>query len=406
MEQTLTLDLLISSNEIARREQIKNIHPFILKNPLNLSKIQLHAVVQQHEFLEKAADKLGEWAVNFQLIGPPGVSLEQSSSEISAKLKADILGESESFIDLTGGFGVDTYYFSRKAQKGTYVEQNELLAAVVAYNFRQMGVSNVAFLVGSAEDIVQKHAFQYDWVYLDPARRSATNEKLVRVADLSPNVIELAPEIWKMTDQILVKLSPMLDLKQVQREVPHIQEIRVIGIKNEVKEVLLLLKKDHLSPPKITTLNYVHADKIDVFSFTFEEEERTFCRYDSPLHYIYEPNACILKSGAFQQIGVQFDLAKLAKHTHLYTSNTLHTDFPGRIFAVQELLKPKKDVLQKHLGKPLFAHVIARNFGENAEKIAHNFQIKSKDETTYLLFTQLQDNKKVAIHANKIKVHS
>jgi hypothetical protein len=193
----------------------------------------------------------------------------------------------------------------------------------------------------------------------------------------------------------------MLDLKQVQREIANIQEVIVLGIKNEVKEVLLMLRKGYQNTPKITTLNYINPDKIDTFSFTFENEENSFCPLSPTRQYIYEPNACILKSGAFQQIGIQFGLTKLAKNTHLYTSDERIPGFPGRTFSILEILKPKKEIIQKHLGKPIFAHIISRNFGENAEKIAQRFQIKTKDETTYLIFTELQDAKKVVIHAKK-----
>ena len=194
----------------------------------------------------------------------------------------------------------------------------------------------------------------------------------------------------------------MVDLVQIQREIANIREITIVGIKNEVKEVLLVLQKGWHATPSFQTINYLSQEKTQTFSFTQTRENGVLCTIGEPKTYLYEPNAPILKSGGFQEIGIQFGLIKLANHSHLYTSDICISDFPGRVFEVLDILKPKKEVLQKHLGKPLFAHVISRNFGENGEKIAQKFQIKTKDDVTYLIFTQLKDEKKVAILARKL----
>ncbi|MFN3588467.1 MAG: THUMP-like domain-containing protein [Spirosomataceae bacterium] len=402
MDSTKTLQLYLEANEVARKEKISNVNQYILKNPRKLTKEQLTAVIHQHEFIEKAKVKLGNLAQKFPLIGPPGVSLEQASSEITANMKSSLLGNYEHILDLTGGFGMDTLSFAKYAKFVTYVEQNEQLAQIVQHNFSLMSVSNVDFQVKSAEIFLDEVQKKYDWVYLDPARRSSENQKLVKMTDLSPNFLELASKIWKITDRILLKLSPMIDLSQVQREVANLREIIVVGIKNEVKEVLLVLEKGWNIPPVIQTINYLNEEKTQIFSFTQKQEERILCAIGDPLTYIYEPNAPILKSGAFQEIGNRFGLIKLANNTHLYTSTALIPDFPGRIFEIQAIHKPKKEVLLKELGKPLFANIISRNFGENGEKIAQKFQIKPKDDVTYLLFTQLKDEKKVVILAKKL----
>lgn len=402
MESEFTLAFFIAANEVARKEKIEKSSQYILKNPLKLSKNQLTAVIQQHEFLERASQKLGILAEKYPLVGPPGVSLEQASSCITADIKTSLLGNYKNTLDLTGGFGIDTLSFAKNAQRVTYVEQNDVLAQIVQHNFSLMAVSNVDFHVKTAETFLAETSQKFDWVYLDPARRSADNQKLVRIADLSPNFTEISDQIWNITDRVLLKLSPMVDLVQIQREIANIREITIVGIKNEVKEVLLVLQKGWHATPSIQTINYLSQEKTQTFSFTQTRENGVLCTIGEPKTYLYEPNAPILKSGGFQEIGIQFGLIKLANHSHLYTSDICISDFPGRVFEVLDILKPKKEVLQKHLGKPLFAHVISRNFGENGEKIAQKFQIKTKDDVTYLIFTQLKDEKKVAILARKL----
>ncbi len=401
MESEFTLAFFITANEVARKEKIEKSSQYILKNPLKLPKDQLTAVIQQHEFLERAPQKLGILAEKYPLVGPPGVSLEQASSFITANIKSSLIKNYETILDLTGGFGIDTLSFAKNAQRVTYVEQNDLLAQIVQHNFSLMDVSNVDFHVKTAEVYLSEINQRFDCVYLDPARRSVDNQKLVRIADLSPNFIEISNQIWNITDHVLLKLSPMIDLAQMQREVSNIREIFVVGVKNEVKEVLLMLEKGWNSSPIIQTLNYINEEKTQTLSFAQKQENTSFCPIGNPKKYIYEPNAPILKSGGFNEIGLQFGLIKLATHSHLYTSDSCISDFPGRIFEVLDILKPKKEVLQKQLGKPIFANIISRNFGENGEKIAKKFQIKTKDDVTYLLFTQLNDEKKVAIWAKK-----
>ena len=197
MESEFTLAFFITANEVARKEKIEKSSQYILKNPLKLSKNQLTAVIQQHEFLERAHQKLGILAEKYPLVGPPGVSLEQASSFITANIKSSLIKNYETILDLTGGFGIDTLSFAKNAQRVTYVEQNDLLAQIVQHNFSLMDVSNVDFHVKTAEVYLSEINQRFDCVYLDPARRSVDNQKLVRIADLSPNFIEISNQIWK-----------------------------------------------------------------------------------------------------------------------------------------------------------------------------------------------------------------
>lgn len=321
--------------------------------------------LQQVEGRERTSDKLPTFAAIDDWWYPVRLSCEQCSSELTAKYKAKILqakpvlqcdgltaerpyspkdGQSTA-VDLTGGYGVDTYFLSKVFDRTDYVEQNAELCRIAEHNF-SLQHSAISIYNFSAEEFLQT-AGQYDLIFLDPARRDSHGGKVFRLEDCTPNVVELLPTLLAHGKQLMIKLSPMLDLTQALSRLSTLDsrltwDVYVVAIKNEVKEVLLLSRPLISNPlnsnPSITAIDLTKKDQ--AFIFTKEEESNS----EAVLQcngltgeaglYLYEPNASILKAGAYKLVAQRFGLTKLDVNTHLYVSDTLVPNFPGRVWQI------------------------------------------------------------------------
>ena len=292
--------------------------------------------LQQVEGRERTADKLPTFAAIEDWWYPVRLSCEQCSSELAARYKASLverqktasLKEESRFVDLTGGYGVDTYFLSDRFAHTDYVEQNAELCRIATHNFADKPVS---IHNSTAEDFLAS-AGQYDLIFLDPARRDSHGGKVFRLQDCTPNVVELLPTLLSHGKRIMIKLSPMLDLTQAVKELSAVTwDIYVVAIKNEVKEVLLLSGDSG----QITAIDLEKKDQ--AFVFTRKEEQKCSLEIgDWKLeNYLYEPNAAILKAGAYKLIAERFGLHKLDVNTHLYCSEKLVSNFPGRIWRIK-----------------------------------------------------------------------
>lgn len=325
--------------------------------------------LQQVEGRERTADKLPSFAAIEDWWYPVRLSCEQCSSELAAKYKASLVS-GDRMVDLTGGYGVDTYFLSEQFQQTDYVEQNAELCRIAAHNFalanKPVMIHNTsaeAFLFSSSHGKAG-----YDLIFLDPARRDSHGGKVFRLEDCTPNVVELLPVLLQHSKRLMIKLSPMLDLTQAVNALSQVTwDIHVVAIKNEVKEVLLLSG----GTGQITAIDLSHPKQ--AFTFTREEESASgaVCQpegrsvfYQAQPVYLYEPNVAILKAGAYKLVGERFGLHKLDANTHLYTSENLVENFPGRVWKIQEstpLLAKGKEIKQ--------ANVFVRNYPLTAEQL-------------------------------------
>ena len=316
--------------------------------------------LQQVEGKERTADKLPTFASIPEWWYPVRLSCEQCSSELAARYKASLISnfkfQVSNFVDLTGGYGVDTYFISEQFEHTDYVEQNAELCRIAEHNF-----ANKPIIIHntSAEEFLQT-AGQYDLIFLDPARRDSHGGKVFRLEDCTPNVVELLPTLLQHGKRILLKLSPMLDLTQAVTALSAVTwDIYVIAIKNEVKELLLLSS----GSGQITAIDLDKKDQ----AFVFTREEETNCPFNfhfSPFTFLYEPNAAILKAGAYKLVAQRFGLHKLDVNTHLYCSDTLVPDFPGRVWRITE----KQDLKQ--------ANVLTRNYPLSPEALKEKLHLK------------------------------
>jgi len=344
---------------------------------------------------KKSAKKLPTWFACTNIYFPAKISIEQSSSEITARYKAALVSGA-SLIDITGGFGVDDYAFSKQIKEVTHCEINSDLSTIVAHNYKQLEVKNIRTLSGDGIEYLKNTSTNFDCIYIDPSRRNEEKEKVFLLKDCLPNVPENLDFLFSKSNTILIKNSPILDITSTINELTFVKEIHIVAVHNEVKELLFLLEKDHTKSIQIKTINF-QKDAQQEFQFTIDKA--VVSNYSEPLTYLYEPNAAILKSGGFHQISQQLDVFKLHQHSHLYTS-TKRIEFPGRVFKIEQVIPYDRKQLKKIL-KDGKANITTRNFPETVAQIRKKTKIKDGG-LHYLFFTTDLNNKSVVIISTQI----
>lgn len=356
--------------------------------------ISVQELIQQIEGREKAKKKLDYLLEVENSYFPPKLNLEQTSSEQTAIYKASLI-KLGTIADLTGGFGIDTYHFSKIASSVSYFELNESLCAIAQHNFTQLNAQNISVANKSGLSIFED-AKKFATIYIDPSRRTESKQKVFFLNDCEPNVPELSTSLLSKCDLLLIKTSPMLDIQVGLQELEGVFEIHVVAINNEVKELLWLCSVDNQAPVKIKTINLKAATN-ETFNFNLDVITET--NYHLPQEYLYEPNAAILKAGGFSHISQQLQIAKLHKHSHLFTSEIL-IDFPGRRFKIEQVVPYSKKEMKANISG-LKANVTTRNFPETVKQLRKKWKLKDGG-TSYLFFTSLIDNTKVVIRCSKI----
>lgn len=358
--------------------------------------VETKIIIEQIEAKNKSKTKLPSWFSAENIYYPNKLNIEQTSSEITAKYKSELL-DGDTIIDITGGFGVDCFYFSKQFKTVTHCEINETLSDIVAHNFKQLKVNTIKTVKQDGIDYLKTKENKYDWIYIDPSRRHENKGKVFFLKDCLPDVPYHLESLFKYSKHIMIKTSPLLDLSVGINELNHVKTIHIVAVNNEVKELLWVLEAGFNKAISIKTVN-IKKETNDTFQFYLEQEKQIEAQYSLPLTYLYEPNVAILKSGAFNEIAKQLDVYKLAKHSHLYTSETL-VDFPGRVFEIKKtLVYNKKDVKKLALKK---ANITTRNFPETVKQIRQRFQIKD-GSPDYLFFTTDVNDKKTVLLTNKV----
>lgn len=360
------------------------------KNPF--PEVDWILILNQIEAKTKAKDKLPTWFNTENIIYPSKVSVEQTSSERTAAYKASLIN-GENLIDLTGGFGVDDYYFAKKFKSVTHCEINEDLSAVVKHNLEQLNVKNCFCYADDSANVLKESEIKWDWIYIDPSRRNDAKGKVFMLKDCLPNVPESLDFYFEKANSILIKTAPLLDLSAGLSELKFVKNIHIIALENEVKELLFELHKNYGGGITIKTANIL-KDKTETFEFVLGNETE-IASYQLPQKYIYEPNSAIMKSGGFDEVSTFFKINKLHKHSHLYTSEE-KIDFPGRTFEIQKVIPYSKNEMKKELSNQQ-ANVTTRNFPETVENIRKKWKIKNGGNLYCFFTTDVKDNKIVLI---------
>ena len=372
-----------------------NVTKLILKGS-PFDNISIQELANQIIAKQKSEQKLYSWFRTNNIYYPPKISIEQSSSEITANYKSNLV-KGNSIIDITGGFGVDCFYFSNFFKEVTHCEINEGLSTIVKHNYQQLKAKNITTFFGDGLQYLKDSKEHFDCIYIDPSRRNDIKGKVFLLDDCLPNVPENIDFLFSKTNQILIKNSPILDITSTINELKFVKEIHVIAIQNEVKELLFLLEKDDKKSIKVKTVN---IGKNNIQSFNFNYKEEVISEYSEPLNYLYEPNAAILKSGAFHQVSQRLSVFKLHQHSHLYTSDKL-IDFPGRIFKIQNVIPYNKKKIKGLLHNNK-ANITVRNFPKTVDQIRKETKIKDGGDS-YLFFTTLKNNDFIVVFCKKTR---
>lgn len=342
----------------------------------------------------KAEKKLPSWFSSKGIIYPPTLNLEQTSSEITARYKASLIS-GDKIIDLSGGFGVDSYYFSQKFEKVIHCEINPELSEIVAHNSKILKSTNLKTFTGDGIDYLKNSEEDFDWIYMDPSRRSNAGKRIFQLSDCVPNVPENLQLLLEKSSNILLKTSPLLDIQAGISALENVKEVHVVAVKNEVKELLWIIQKGHSGEKIIKTINFQNSGK-QIYEGVFGDNSEV--NFSKPLDFLYEPNAAIMKSGLFNSVGSDFQVEKLHPNTNLYTSENLK-EFPGRRFQINEILPYHKKNIK---GKLPFskANIATRNFPESVAGLRKIFKLKEGGKD-YLFFTTTSENEKVLLICQK-----
>ncbi len=371
-----------------------DLHTLILKGS-PFEELSVQEIANQIICKQKTEKKLPNWFQNNTIYYPSKINIEQSSSEKTAEYKSKLIS-GKKLIDLTGGFGVDSYYFSKVFKTVIYCEIDENISKISAHNFKQLGVNNIQVITGDGIKYLHKKNDNFDVIYIDPSRRNNEKRKVFLLKDCTPNISENIDLLFSKSKTILIKSSPILDISSTISKLKFVKEIHVVAINNDVKELLFLLEKGYLNNIKIKTINFTkkHTQK---FNFTYNNQPKS--NYKEPLRYLYEPNAAILKSGGFHEISSQLNLFKLHQHSHLYTSEK-QKDFPGRKFKIIQIIPYDKKKITSILSAKK-ANITTRNFRKSVSEIRKELKIKDGGDH-FLFFTTNIYNKPICIHCEKL----
>lgn len=359
-----------------------DLHSLLLKKS-PFEGVTMQELVQQIRG-RRVAEKKFPFLLKEGIRYPVGLSLEQSSSETTARYKAQLM-QGDRLADLTSGFGIDAYFLSENFRETTLVEQNRELLDTVRHNW---GILNkrAAFVCQTSEDFLAQNNTRFDWIYMDPARRDHQKNKVFLLEDLSPNLLRLMPDLRKSADKIMIKLSPLIDISYLALVLENISAIHIVAVKNDVKEILVLI--DHLTQKKHPEIVCVNLETDEqAFVFNFGGEGVVQAEFSDALKYLYIPNNSLLKSGAFNLIGARFGLKKLHPNTHLYTSDIFVEGFPGRVLRIENM-----DA--KSISKNAQFNIISKNHPLKPEEIKKKYRLKDGGER-YLIFTQDRNGKVV-----------
>ena len=371
-----------------------DLHKLILKG-IPFNGVTIQEIANQILCKQKSEKKLPSWFNAKNIYYPPKVSIEQTSSETAANYKASLVS-GKRLLDLTGGFGVDSFYFSSSFNTIDYCEIDTNLSKIAAHNFEQLNKKNIICLAENGLEYLKKSTEIFDVIYVDPSRRNDVKEKVFLLKDCEPNIPENIDLLFKKTKTILLKNSPILDITSAINELKFVKEIHVVAINNDVKELLYILEKGYCKEILIKTINFT---KKSAQKFHFNYHKKPVSSYQEPLEYLYEPNAAVLKSGAFHEISTQLNIFKLHQHSHLYTSKK-RIEFPGREFKIIAVLPyDKKQILKLLPNKK--ANITIRNFHKTVAQIRKELKIKDGGDI-FLFFTTNIHNKFICMYCKKL----
>ena len=383
-----------------RRDDVRSLALQARKYPA----VDMPAAITQIAGWQVAKEKVPTWGEAEDILYPTHLSLEQCSSEVTARYKTGIMArfrsEQDTLTDLTGGFGIDCSFLSTGFRQATYVERQEALCNIASHNFPLLGLNHITVYHEDSVRHLQTMA-PVDWIFIDPARRDGHGGRTVAIGDCEPDVSALEELLLEKAQHVLIKLSPMLDLTLALNDLKHVQEAHIVSAGNECKELLLVLGREGSLPIEeipIHCINLTSAQVPQTLTFTRRQEKDCTCEYTSALKaYLYEPNASILKAGAYRSLSAIYKVEKLHPNSHLYTSDEYLRDFPGRKFRIVNSCGFSKKEVKELLKIEKKANLTVRNFPASVDELRKRLKLAEGGDT-YLFATTLANDKKALIY--------
>ena len=371
-----------------------DVFEIILKKQI-FPKVSNKEIAEQISAKAKSKKKLPTYFNKPNIYFPNKVNIEQTSSEKTAEFKSKIV-TGDTIIDATGGFGVDSMYFSKEFKKTVYIEKNKELFEIVKANSKELGLNNIEHLNEDGIEYAKKLDTEIDLLYIDPSRRNKENKKVHFLSDCTPLIDDDLIESLQNFKTILIKCSPIIDLKKTISDLRFVSKVYIVGVNNEVKEVLFILNKQSNNDIKIKCIDLNNRDSD--FEFSIDDIDNKKNDDNSKvLNYLYEPNSMMLKSGAFGLICERYDVKKLNINSHLYTSKKL-IDFPGRAFKVESVVNfSKRSLKDLNISK---ANITTRNFSMDVKDIRKKSKIIDGGDD-YLFFTTNHIDEQIIIKTKK-----
>lgn len=390
------MDISPQTQAFIREHQTDDVRMLALKAG-KYPGVDINFAINQIAGRQAACEKIPLWYAADGIIYPPHLPMEQCSSETTALFKSTLIS-GNSLADLTGGFGIDCSFLARNFKQVTYIERQKELCEIAYHNFAKLGLPHITIENKDAESYLADMQ-PVDCIYIDPARRNKQGGKTFLISDCEPNVSELEPLLLNKAHTVLIKLSPMLDLSLAVNSLSSVSEIYVVSVKNDCKELLLILRENYSGEIPIHCVNFTSHEQPQTFTFTRNSEAQATCLYTDEIdRFLYEPNASVLKAGAFKSVAQHYNVRKLHPNSHLYTSPEYIGNFPGKSFRVLQYGSVKDKNIIAGTDK---ANVATRNFPFSAPELRKQLKIKEGGDT-FLYGTTLNNNKKILIKAEKI----
>ena len=368
----------------------------------SLDGVDLTFALEQIAGRQTARRKLPAWASTEGIVYPPHLSMEQCSSEQTARYKACLAGQGRLIVDLTGGFGVDFSFMAQGFKKAVYVERQQSLCEIARGNFQLLGLSQAEVVCSDAADYLcaMEHA---DLIYIDPARRDDNGARTYGISDCTPDVLALRELLLEKADRVIIKLSPMLDWRKAVNDLgeQYVREVHIVSVGNECKELLLLLGQGE----GLRLICACDNQRLEV-----DEAHKAHKAYEShepyrsdEIHqgiFLYEPNASIMKAGCFDEVSRRFKVGQLAQNSHLFVSANYVNDFPGRSFQIDAVTSMNKRELKEKLQGLTQANIAVRNFPLTVAELRKRLKL-SEGGSVYIFATTLASGNRVLILCRK-----
>jgi precorrin-6B methylase 2 len=357
--------------------------------------VDLAFALQQIDGRKRALEKLPSWAAIEGIVWPPHLSMEQCSSERTARYKAEVAGSGESFVDLTAGFGVDAAFIAKGFQRAVSVELQPELCAVSKENFALLGLQQIEVVNGNGVDYLHTMA-PADLIFIDPARRDEHGGRTYGIADCTPNVLEIIDELLTKAQRVMIKLSPMLDWRKAVDDIgkEHVTAVHIVSVNNECKELLVEVKgwkDEEVKAMKVVCVNLLSDGSEERFAFDVQRLNTPLhLSTSSPFHFLYEPNASVMKAGCFDLLAERYGVMPLHQNSHLFVSDVVVADFPGRGFVIERTTLMNKRELKESLAGVTQANIAVRNFPLSVAELRKRLKLQDGGDT-YIFATTVEN---------------